>query len=122
MKNSVALSCFLCLIAGVALTNVVWAATTVLTYFSVGVPVICRDSFPRYHTACIYSRPGFGEQAVTFEIDGGSVFHTEDFAGGDLKEDIFWDSTARSVTFHVEGLGDRTFDADSGTQISGPRR
>ena len=117
MKNSISLICFLSFVAGVTLTNVVWAANTVLEFFFVGVPVVCRDSFPRYHTACVYSRPGFGEQAITFEIDGKSVFHTDDFPGGDLNEDVFWDPGARTVTFHVEGLGDRTFDADSKIQI-----
>lgn len=119
MKSSIAL--FLVFVAGVTLTNVVWAAHHVAEIFFLGTPVTCRDSFPRYHTACVYSRPGFGEQAVTFEIDGESVFHTEDFAGGNLKEDIFWDADARTVTFKVAGLGNRTFDADSKTQISGSR-
>ena len=119
MNRSVSLACFLSFVAGVALTNVVWAFSAAVGFFSIGVPVVCRDSFPRYHTGCVYSRPGFGEQAVTFEIDGETVFHTEDFAGGDLKADVFWDSKAGTVTFYVNGLGDRTFEADSRIQVSG---
>jgi hypothetical protein len=97
---------------GVAVTYLTWGAGTVTEFLLIGDPVVCQDSFPRYHTACIYSRFGFGEQAVTFQIDGESVFHTEDFPGGDLRERISWDKNARQVTFHVDGLGDRTFDAD----------
>jgi hypothetical protein len=103
---------------GVAVTYVVWGAGTVTEFFLTGAPVVCQESFPRYHTACIYSRPGMGDQAVTFQIDGESVFHTEDYAGGDLRERISWDKSARQVTFHVDGLGDRTFDAYWKTDVS----
>ena len=119
MNRSVSLACFLSFVAGVALTNVVWAVNAALGFFFVGVPVVCRDSFPRYHTGCVYSRPGFGEQAVTFEIDGTTVFYAEDFAGGDLKADVFWDAKGNTITFYVNGLGQQTFDVDSKIQISG---
>ena len=104
-------------VLGVAVTYVTWGAGIVTEFVLVGRPVVCQDSFPRYHTACINSRPGLGEQAVTFQIDGETVFHTEDFAGGDLGEDVFWSKDARHVTFRVDGLGDRTFDAESMTEV-----
>lgn len=99
-------------VVGVAVTYVVWGAGTVTKLLLVGEPVVCQQSFPRYHTACIYSRFGIGDQALIFQIDGVSVFHTEDFAGGPLGERISWNKDARQVTFHVDGIGDRTFDAE----------
>jgi hypothetical protein len=99
-------------VLGVATTYVIWGAGTATKFLLMGDPVVCQDSFPRYHTACIYSRPGLGDQAITFEIDGESVYQAEDFPGGDLRERISWDKNARQVTFHVDGLTDRTFDAE----------
>jgi hypothetical protein len=118
MNRSISLACFLSFVAGVTLTNVVWAFDAAAGYFFNGAPVVCRDSFPRYHTACVYSRPGFGEQAVAYQIDGETVFHTEDFAGGDLKADVIWDSKGSSVTFYAHGLGARTFDPNLKNQIA----
>jgi len=83
-----------------------------LEFFFDGDPVVCQDSFPRYHTACIYSRFGIGEQAITFKIDDVSVFSSADLPGGDLKERVTWDSSGRFVTFHVDGLGDQKYDAE----------
>jgi hypothetical protein len=84
----------------------------VLEFFFDGDPVVCQDSFPRYHTACIYSRFGIGDQAITFKIDGVSVFFSADLPGGGLKERVTWDSSGRFVTFHVDGLGDQKYDAE----------
>jgi hypothetical protein len=84
----------------------------VLVFFFVGSPVVCQDSFPRYHTACIYSRFGIGDQAITLEIDSKSVFSSANLPGGDLNERITWDSSGRFVTFHVDGLGAKRYDAE----------
>ena len=89
----------------------------VLEFFFDGDPVVCQDSFPRYHTACIYSRFGIGDQAITLKIDGVSVFSSADLPGGNLKERITWDGAGRIVTFHVDGLGDKRFNAETKVPI-----
>jgi len=99
-------------VAGMVVTIGLFAGKGVLEFVFVGEPVVWQDSFPRYHTACI-SRFGWGEQAITFQIDNVWVFQTEDLAGGNLKERIVWESDARRITFHVDGLGDQTYDEQS---------
>jgi hypothetical protein len=68
--------------------------------------------------ACIYSRVGFGEQTITFQIDGSTVYHNKGFAAGNLKERITWGSEGRSVRFHVDGLDDHIYDAISRIRIN----
>lgn len=99
-------------IIGVVATLGFLGVKQVLVFLFVGSPVVCQDSFPRYHTACIYSRFGMGEQAITLEIDDRSVYFSADLPGGDLKERITWDSSGRFVAFHVDGLGEKTYDAE----------
>ena len=101
-----------CLIAGVLIATGLVRAQYLLEFIFVGEPVVCRTSFPRYHNACIYSRFGFGEQSITLYIDDTSVFSINDFAPGNLNENVTWDSIGRNVTFYADGLGDITYDAE----------
>jgi len=108
------LSCFL---AGVLITIGLLLAKNVLGLFLFCEPVVCRTSFPRIHTACVYSRFGFGEQAVSLSVDDKTVFSVDDFIPGNLNENITWTSGARNVIFHVDGLGDMKYDAESKIRV-----
>ena len=103
---------FLFFIAGVVFALAFSGIKAAVNVLLTGDEISCASSFPRYHKACIYSRFGLGDQSLTLTIDGRTVYQAEDFPGGDLKEKILWDSGARKVTFHINGLGDRTFDAE----------
>ena len=104
------ISCFL---AGVLITTGLMLGKNVLGFIFVGEPIVCRTSFPRYHNACVYSRFGFGEQGITLFIDNKSVFSVDDFIPGNLRENVTWDGDGGNVTFHIDGLGDMTYDAES---------
>jgi hypothetical protein len=103
---------FLCFLAGVVLTLALFGIRTVLNFLLTGDEIACASSFPRYHKACVYSRFGLGDQALTLTIDGKAVYQAEDFPGGNLNEKITWDPGAQKVTFHINGLGDRIFNAE----------
>lgn len=107
--------------AGVISTNIYFLLKSCAIWFFVGSPIVCQSSFPRYHDACIYSRFGIGEQAITFEIDGKSVFFSSDLAGGDLKERIVWDQTGRFATFYIDGFTPKTYNADTRELIDKPK-
>ena len=98
--------------AGVLITTGSVHVKNAFGFVLFGEPIICRTSFPRYHNACIYSRFGFGEQAISLAIDDKSVFSVDDFTPGNLNENITWEPGGRNVTFHVDGLGDMKYDAD----------
>ena len=102
----------LCFFAGIAFTLAFIGLKKMSQIFFFGDEIACQSSFPRYHKACVYSRFGFGEQAITFRIDGKTVYHVEDFPGGDLGERISWSLEGRKVTFHINGLSDRIYDVE----------
>jgi len=90
----------------------------VFSFWFVGEEVACQDSFPRYHKACVVSLFGFGDQNVSLKIDDSTVYHVNDCPGGNLNERIQWDSTGRIVTFHVDALGNKSYDADLKIEVN----
>ena len=102
-------------LAGILATNTVFLFKDMTDFVFLGQPIACQSSFPLGRYACIYSSPGLGEQGITFTIDDQVVFSANDFPGGELGGRIIWDKAARYVTFHVDGLGDKTFDAETKT-------
>jgi hypothetical protein len=100
-------------IAGILATSACFLLKDVAHFVFVGQPIACQASFPLGRYACIYSSPGLGEQGITFTIDDQVVFSANDFPGGELGERITWDKSARHVTFHINGLEDKSFDAET---------
>lgn len=82
--------------------------------FFLGDEVKSQSSFPRHHVARIYSAWGFGEQSLIFVVDGKRVYRINDFAPGNLREQIVWDPTAQIVTFSALGRKIFTYDTQTG--------
>jgi hypothetical protein len=60
-------------------------------------------SYPYYHMARLYTKPGLGEQAFTLEVDGRIVWVSGAAAGGDLNEKLIWDETGNIVSLELAG-------------------
>jgi len=109
---------FLWFFVGVVATNGYAVMKDVFSFWFVGEEVACQDSFPRYHKACVVSLFGFGDQNVSLKIDDSTVYQVNDCPGGNLNERIQWDSTGRIVTFHVDALGNKSYDADLKIEVN----
>jgi len=73
--------------------------------FTDGIPkyeVQSMASYPVSHMARLYTRPGLGEQDLTFEVDGRVVWF-RCAMGGDLGEKIIWDKTGEIVSLELAG-------------------
>jgi hypothetical protein len=82
-----------------------------LSWFFYGSEIQSKASFPSYHLARIYSRPGPGDQQFTFWVDGRLVWNSSDAAPGNLNEKINWDDTGHLVTLELEGEKVLIYDA-----------
>lgn len=67
-------------------------------------------SYPMSHMARLYTQPGLGEQALTFEVDGRIVWSSTAM-GGDLSEKIIWDKTGHVVSLELAGRKVFTYNA-----------
>lgn len=102
---------------GVILTLLALPIITFFKEFLFGFEIQSMASFPYYHAARLYSRPGLGDQTFTLEVDGKTVWVSGDAAGGDLKEKIIWDETGHIVTLELAGKRVFSYNAKSKTEI-----
>jgi len=114
-RRSIFFRYFICFITGWIFAYAVSGTKVVLDFLFVGDQIQCQTSFPRYHSACLYSRFGIGEQSLSFQVDGKTVYSVNDFAGGNLKERISWDEQGHKVSLEV--LGRKLFLYDANLEI-----
>lgn len=91
------------------------ASTPVLSFFSdfvFGSEIQSRASFPRYHMARLYSRPGFGDQTFYLEVDGERVYTSGDAAPGNLDEKLYWDAEGKIVVLELAGKKVFSYDTE----------
>jgi hypothetical protein len=69
---------------------------------SVGVEIQSRRSIPNGHVARVYSRAGMGDQQLTLEVDGRSVYKSPDLSPGNINETLVWDDDGTVVTLMAE--------------------
>ncbi len=102
---------FLCF--GFILCFVFLLVWKVMSFFIWGFEVQSMASFPYYHDARLYTRPGIGDQTFTLQVDGETVWVSGDAAPGDLKEKLMWDEMGRKVTLEFLGKKVVTYDTKS---------
>ena len=107
-----------CFVLGIILTLL---ALPVIAFFKellFGFEIQSMASFPYYHTARLYTNPGFGDQTFTLEVDGRTVWVSGDAAPGDLDEKLIWDKTGQIVTLELAGKKILSYDAGSKTLMN----
>jgi hypothetical protein len=100
-----------CFVFGVILALLTLPVVTFFKEFLFGFEIQSMASFPYYHMARLYTNPGLGDQTLTLEVDGKSVWTSGDAAGGDLKERLIWDKTGRLLTLELNGESVIVYDA-----------
>jgi hypothetical protein len=98
-------------VLGIVFTVTVAPAFTAVGEFFFGFEIQSAASFPAYHRARLYSRPGLGDQTLTLEVDGSTVWIANDAAGGDLDEKLSWDETGHVLTLEIKGANAVIYDA-----------
>ena len=102
------------LLFGAAILYFASAPVGIWWEFFFGSEINSRTSFPRGHSARIYSAWGFGEQSLVFIVDGTRVYWIDDFAPGNIQEDILWDESGTVVTF--KAFGGKIYEFDTKTR------
>ena len=114
MKFGTGSKYFLSFLAGILFTVVGYGVFSVLSFLSVGREIQSKSSYPPYHSARLYSRPGPGDQNYSLVVDGNWVYQSPDAPSGDQREEIRWDDSGKVVIF-ISG-GEVMFKYDAANQ------